>query len=155
MLEATVRKQALQLSQIKKQQSSGDGGAAHIDFLLDPHQEEVTDQVWFSLFICIIEQLINSLFWIDQTDQEDDEDDWENDALFQKLRKVTEHMIEQGQKSIDFEYKILGRVLSNYTAIDEDAEEEEDEEEEDAGDQTEATSEEGKRQDDLAPNVHY
>lgn len=55
MLEATVRKQALQLSQIKKQQSSGDGGAAHIDFLLDPHQEEVTDQVWFSLFICIIE----------------------------------------------------------------------------------------------------
>jgi len=64
-------------------------------------------------------------------------------------------MIEQGQKSIDFEYKILGRVLSNYTAIDEDAEEEEDEEEEDAGDQTEATSEEGKRQDDLAPNVHY
>lgn len=65
-------------------------------------------------------------------------------------------MIEQGQKSIDFEYKILGRVLSNYTAIDEDAEEEEeDEEEEDAGDQTEAASEEGKRQDDLVPNVHY
>lgn len=38
-------------------------------------------------------------------------------------------MIEQGQKSIDFEYKILGRVLSNYAGLDEDEDEDEDENE--------------------------
>lgn len=59
-------------------------------------------------------------------------------------------MIEQGQKSIDFEYKILGRVLSNYNAMDEDAEDEdedEDEEGESAEEQTETASDQGKRRD--------
>jgi hypothetical protein len=54
----------------------------------------------------------------------EEEEDWEKDLLFQKLRKITEHMIEQGQKSIDFEYKILGRVLSNYTPEEDDEEDE-------------------------------
>lgn len=43
MLEATVRKQALQLNQIKKQKSSGEG--PHVDFVLDHNQEDITDQV--------------------------------------------------------------------------------------------------------------
>lgn len=38
-------------------------------------------------------------------------------------------MIEQGLKSIDYEYKILGRVLSNYKPEDEDDDDEEEEEE--------------------------
>lgn len=38
-------------------------------------------------------------------------------------------MIEQGQKSIDFEYKILGRVLSNYEHEDDEDEEEDDDDE--------------------------
>ena len=150
MLEATVRKQALQLSQIKKQKSSGDGGAAHMDYFVDTHhQEEATDQVWFSFcYYALSSKCFNGIFFcIDQTDQEDDEDDWENDALFQKLRKVTEHMIEQGQKSIDFEYKILGRVLSNYNVMDEEAEDEDedgDEEEKVSGEQNETAFDQGK-----------
>ena len=43
MLEATVRKQALQLNQIKKQKSLGEG--SHVDFVLDNNQEDITDQV--------------------------------------------------------------------------------------------------------------
>ena len=38
-------------------------------------------------------------------------------------------MIEQGQKSIDFEYKILGRVLSNYAGLDDDDDEDDDDNE--------------------------
>ena len=37
-------------------------------------------------------------------------------------------MIEQGQKSINYEYKILGRVLSNYETNQEDEEDEDEEE---------------------------
>lgn len=58
----------------------------------------------------------------------EEEENWDNDLLFQKLRKITEHMIEQGQKSIDFKYKILGRVLSNYAPEEDDEEEDGDEE---------------------------
>jgi hypothetical protein len=43
-------------------------------------------------------------------------------------------MIEQGQKSIDFEYKILGRVLSNYEQHDEEDDDDDDEEEEEEED---------------------
>jgi hypothetical protein len=38
-------------------------------------------------------------------------------------------MIEQGQKSIDFEYKILGRVLSNYAPHEEEEEDDDDDDE--------------------------
>ncbi|CEP17282.1 hypothetical protein [Parasitella parasitica] len=102
MLEATVRKQALQLNQFKKQRPSDDG--VHIDLMLDHAQYQIA---------------------ANPNNQDEEEDDWENDALFQKLRKVTEQMIEQGQKSIAFEYKILGRVLSNYTELEDDNEDEE------------------------------
>ncbi|KAI8069741.1 uncharacterized protein B0P05DRAFT_639279 [Gilbertella persicaria] len=100
MLEATVRKQASQLNQVKK------SGQVSMDTLLEPPQD-------------IVEPVIQS----------DSEEEWENDALFQKLKKLTEQLIEQGQKSVDFEYKILGRVLSNYEPLDQVQEEEE----EDAG----------------------
>ncbi|KAG2213976.1 hypothetical protein INT47_001246 [Mucor saturninus] len=93
MLESTVRKQASQLSQMKIKMLSG----GSVDIILD---EEVP----------IIEV------------DDDKEEDWDQDLLFQKLRKITEQMIEQGQKSIDFEYKILGRVLSNYTPQEEEEE---------------------------------
>lgn len=33
---------------------------------------------------------------------------------------MTSQMIEQGEKSIKYEYKIIGRVLSNYTPDDDD-----------------------------------
>jgi hypothetical protein len=36
-------------------------------------------------------------------------------------------MIKQGQKAIDFEYKILGRVLADYQLEEEGDDEEEDE----------------------------
>lgn len=97
MLESTVRKQASQLSQMKSKMLSGE----NVDLILD---EEVP---------------------IIQVEDDEKEEDWDQDLLFQKLRKITEQMIEQGQKSIDFEYKILGRVLSNYTAQDDEEEEEE------------------------------
>jgi hypothetical protein len=43
-------------------------------------------------------------------------------------------MIEQGQKSIDYEYKILGRVLSNYKPPEDEEEDDEDEDGEEDGD---------------------
>lgn len=96
MLESTVRKQASQLNQMKIKMLSGE----NVDSILD---EEVP--------------------MIQVEDDDDKEEDWDQDLLFQKLRKITEQMIEQGQKSIDYEYKILGRVLSNYTPQDDDDDE--------------------------------
>ncbi|KAI8068848.1 hypothetical protein BDF21DRAFT_108390 [Thamnidium elegans] len=104
MLESTVRKQASQLSQMKSKMMSGES----IDLLLDE--------------VPIVE--------VQDTTDENDEEDWDKDVLFQKLRKITEQMIEQGQKSIDFEYKILGRVLSNYAPQEDDDDDDEGEEEE-------------------------
>ncbi|KAI9262575.1 hypothetical protein EDC94DRAFT_608524 [Helicostylum pulchrum] len=105
MLESTVRKQASQLSQMKSKMMSGES----IDSLLD--EVPIVDVQ-------------------ETTADENEEEDWDKDVLFQKLRKITEQMIEQGQKSIDFEYKILGRVLSNYAPQEEDDDDDNDEEEE-------------------------
>lgn len=104
MLESTVRKQASQLSQMKTKMMSGES----IDLILDE---------------------VPTIVEVPENLNENEEDDWEKDVLFQKLRKITEQMIEQGQKSIDFEYKILGRVLSNYTPQEDDGDDEEEEEE--------------------------
>ncbi|KAI8988354.1 hypothetical protein BDF20DRAFT_833215 [Mycotypha africana] len=95
MLEATVRKQASQLNQLRKEKTSPDSNTSSILSLEQNY-------------------LIN-----DEKHNEDEDDDWEKDEVFQRLKKITEHMIEQGQKSIDFEYKILSRVLSNYNQIEE------------------------------------
>ncbi|KAI8988747.1 hypothetical protein BDB01DRAFT_783028 [Pilobolus umbonatus] len=92
MLEATVRKQASQLGQMKKEISSN--GITHTPIIEEPEAQEIED---------------NS-----------GDEHWDDDILFQKLKKLTEQMIDEGQKSIDFEYKILGRVLS----LDDDEEEE-------------------------------
>lgn len=46
-------------------------------------------------------------------------------------------MIEQGQKSIDYEYKILGRVLSNYEQNDDDDDDDEDDDEEEGEEEEE------------------
>ncbi|KAI8887987.1 hypothetical protein K501DRAFT_330211 [Backusella circina FSU 941] len=100
MLESTVRKQASELAQFKKRMASGEL----------PQQD---------LIIPVPPPMTAA-------DQEDDSDDWEKDETFQRLRKVTEMMIKQGQKAIDFEYKILGRVLADYQQDEEEEEEKED-----------------------------
>ncbi|KAI9481467.1 MAG: hypothetical protein EXX96DRAFT_566869 [Benjaminiella poitrasii] len=102
MLEATVKKQASQLNQIKKQQSANEHGIQYDSIVEQELIEPVKD---------------NS--------SEENEEDWETDLLFQKLKKVTENMIEQGQRSLNFEYKILGRVLSNYIPQEDDEDDEE------------------------------
>ncbi|OBZ91263.1 hypothetical protein A0J61_00665 [Choanephora cucurbitarum] len=112
MLEATVRKQASQLNQYKK--SGHIGNLEDIDAIVS-HEELIG----------------HSLNGTEQTEAEAEEEDWEKDELFQKLKRVTEQLIEQGQKSVEFEYKILGRVLSNYDGSLEQVQEEEEDEEKD------------------------
>ncbi|KAI9359791.1 hypothetical protein BD770DRAFT_442381 [Pilaira anomala] len=115
MLESTVRKQASQLSQMKTKMMSGES----IDLILDE---------------------VPTIMEVPENLNENEEDDWEKDVLFQKLRKITEQMIEQGQKSIDFEYKILGRVLSNYTPQEDDGDDDDEEEEEEEVTKSPSTS---------------
>ena len=55
------------------------------------------------------------------------DDEWEKDEVFLRLFRMTETMIEQGQAALNFEFKALGRVLSQYNQDeDEDDETEED-----------------------------
>ncbi|KAF7721628.1 hypothetical protein EC973_004349 [Apophysomyces ossiformis] len=87
MLEATVRKQASQVTQLKKQMSQGD--YVHVEPLPLEDKKE-----------------LNNL----------SDDEWEKDEVFMRLCKMTDHLIEQAEAAVKFEYKGLGRVLSSYGA---------------------------------------
>lgn len=57
-----------------------------------------------------------------QATESSTEEDWEQDELFSRIRKLTETMIAQGEASLKFEFKNLGRVISNYHSDDDDEE---------------------------------
>ncbi|KAI8145493.1 hypothetical protein BJV82DRAFT_577141 [Fennellomyces sp. T-0311] len=61
------------------------------------------------------------------------DDEWEKDELFLRLFRMTETMIEQGQAALTFEFKAMGRVLSQYNQDDEDEEETEEEKKKEKG----------------------
>ncbi|CAO3669599.1 unnamed protein product [Rhizopus stolonifer] len=98
MLEETVKKQAQQILQLKRQPNGS------LSEQLDPllaHAQQYTIKA------------------TDATD-DDDEEDWKNDELFQRLHRVTNDMIEQGEKCVKFEHQILGRVLSDFPLEEEE-----------------------------------
>ncbi|KAI8093813.1 uncharacterized protein BX664DRAFT_313825 [Halteromyces radiatus] len=90
MLEATVRKQASEMAQMKKQMSFSEGGGVNIHPLVLPLPASDIS-----------------------------EDEWENDKTFQRLCRMTDTMIEQAQQAVAFEFKGMGRVIS-YTEQDND-----------------------------------
>ncbi|KAI8069338.1 hypothetical protein BC940DRAFT_318196 [Gongronella butleri] len=94
MLEATVRKQALEVTKLKKQLTG-------TDTLIDPAALAPFTQTPAS---------------------ELSEDEWENDKVFQRLCQLTDNLIEQAQAAVAFEVKgqDIRRVISQYYAEDQE-----------------------------------
>lgn len=46
---------------------------------------------------------------------QEDDNDWEKDEQFHRLYKLTQRLIEEGEASLKFQYKNLGRVISQYS----------------------------------------
>ncbi|KAI8335893.1 hypothetical protein BC941DRAFT_453623 [Chlamydoabsidia padenii] len=90
MLEATVRKQASEMAQMKKQMIVTDNGV-HVNPLVLPLP---TSEI--------------------------SEDEWENDKTFQRLCSMTDKLIEQAHRAISFEFKGMGRVISYSEQQDDD-----------------------------------
>ncbi|KAL1933127.1 hypothetical protein VTP01DRAFT_8805 [Rhizomucor pusillus] len=89
MLEMTVRKQASQVAKLKKQISQGD---------FPPPQPLLTPVTM-------------------EVDGDEDDNDWEKDEQFHRLYKLTQRLIEEGEASLKFQYKNLGRVISQYSDL--------------------------------------
>ncbi|KAI9315317.1 hypothetical protein BX666DRAFT_1879147 [Dichotomocladium elegans] len=84
MLEITVRRQATQVAQLRKQ--LGVKGPLDIKPLHLPLDN--------------------------QNDDDESDTNWENDTLFSRMKQLTESMIQQGEASLRSKYK--ERVLSSY-----------------------------------------
>ncbi|OAD67029.1 hypothetical protein PHYBLDRAFT_70387 [Phycomyces blakesleeanus NRRL 1555(-)] len=92
MLEATVRRQASQVAQLKKQLKLNQAnGHEEIALLVEPQKQELADL---------------------------SEDEWEKDKVFQRLCHLTDKMLEQAQAAVVFEFKSLGRVITHYEDVD-------------------------------------
>ncbi|KAG0181220.1 hypothetical protein DFQ28_001463 [Apophysomyces sp. BC1034] len=85
MLEATVRKQASQVTQLKKQVSQGD--YIHVEPLLLEEKKESASV---------------------------SDEEWEKDEVFMRLCKLTDQLIEKAEAAVKYEYKGVARVLSSY-----------------------------------------
>ncbi|ORX56778.1 hypothetical protein DM01DRAFT_1334336 [Hesseltinella vesiculosa] len=92
MLEATVRKQALEVAKLKKQLNGTDQQGD----LIAPFAPPPLPTTDFS------------------------EDEWENDKVFQRLCQMTDSLIEHAQAAVAFEVKGMGRVISQYNLLDDD-----------------------------------
>ncbi|CAO3590569.1 unnamed protein product [Absidia cylindrospora] len=98
MLEATVRKQASEMAQMKKQMTFSDDGVRVNPVVLPLPSSELS------------------------------EDEWENDTTFQRLCRMTDKMIEQGQHAITFKFKGMGRVISYTEHVDDNDDDDDDDE---------------------------
>ncbi|KAI9006248.1 hypothetical protein CLU79DRAFT_780586 [Phycomyces nitens] len=86
MLEATVRKQASQVAQLKKQLKLNQANGEDIGLPAEPPKQELADL----------------------------EEEWEKDEVFQRLCHLTDQMLERAQAAVVFEFKGLGRVITHY-----------------------------------------
>ncbi|GAA5797150.1 hypothetical protein HPULCUR_002529 [Helicostylum pulchrum] len=88
MLETTVRQQAKQVASFKQKMMTIPND--------DEQKKRETDQLLLQHQILL-----------------ENEDDWEKDEQFNRLRRMTESLIEEAQKALDYRVEIGARVLSS------------------------------------------